>query len=217
MANRGRAVGKNANHCPECGAFVKQGNLPGHMRKAHGMSEAAARLERSAPRPRRSKARRRLPIWVPVLAAIIAGVVGTGVYVSTLPPPPLTDMCVQHTGGGVHYHVELHIRILGLEYSTVANMSDIGIESSTCYRPVHTHGDVPLVHVELPGRRNVYLRDFFEIWGQPFSSSQIMSHYTDATHRIDFTVNGVPDSSFQDLLLVERQPMQSIVIEYRLV
>lgn len=215
-------MAKTANHCPECDAFVKPENLPGHLRKAHGMSEAASRVERSAPRPRGSQARRGLPIWVFVLILVaIVGVVG-GVYLSsgpTAPPPPLplNEMCVQHTGIGVHYHVYLHIVILGLEYSTPANMSNLGIEDPTCYRPVHTHTDLPLLHIELPQPRDVRLGDFFEIWGQPFSRSQIMSYYTDATHTIDFTVGGVPNSSYQDLLLADRQPLQTIVIEYKLV
>jgi hypothetical protein len=210
-------MGKNANRCPECGAFVKPENLPDHLRKAHGKSEEAARIERSRPRPRKAAGNMGLPLWAPITVVLIVAGIGVGVYVSSLPPappPPLTEMCVQHAGLGVHNHAHLQILVEGSNYTIPAN---IGIVSATCYRPLHTHLTDGEIHIELPGPRDVYLRDFFAIWtqtaGSPqvFSRTQILSYAADATHEITFSVNGVPNSAYQDLALLDGQ---RIVIDY---
>lgn len=118
-------------------------------------------------------------------------------------------MCVQHTGLGIHWHVQLNITIDSVPYTIPAN---IGIVSNTCYRPLHTHETDGVIHIELTSPRPVYLRDFFEIWGQPFSSTRILGYTTDAAHEIVLTVNGSPSSAYENLPL---QNGQSVRIAYR--
>lgn len=199
---------KTAKGCPYCSAFVKPANLPAHLRKAHGKSDEAARLERSTPRPSRPRARFTLPIWIPILALLIVAGAVIGVYWSSLPPaplPPLTGMCVQHEGLGIHYHVQLYVTISGTDRTIPAN---IGIISSTCYRPLHTHDASGVIHVELPGARPVYLKDFFSIWGETFSRTNILGYQTGGgppPHTITFSVNGAPNSDYESLLLADQQ------------
>lgn len=212
MAALSSVVARRANHCPECDAFVKTENLPGHLRKAHGKSEEAGVIERAAPRARKRRVRRPLPLWAPILVILVVAGVGAGIYLGSGPPPsppPLTDMCVQHTGLGIHWHVQLNITIDSVPYTIPAN---IGIVSNTCYRPLHTHKTDGVIHIELTSPRPVYLRDFFEIWGQPFSSTRILGYTTDAAHEIVLTVNGSPSSAYENLPL---QNGQSVRIAYR--
>jgi hypothetical protein len=69
-----------------------------------------------------------------------------------------------------------------------------------------------VIHIELPAARPVYLRDFFAIWGQPFSQSQILTSVADASHEIVMFVNGVPSGAYANLALVDGQ---TVSIEYR--
>jgi len=207
-------MAKAENHCPECGVFVKRENLPSHLRKAHGKSEEAARIERQIPAAQRRGGSRPFPIWI-VLIVVVA-VVGSGAYVAyrLSPPPgedttPLTEMCVQHTGLGIHWHAELTITILSTPYTIPA---DIGIVSTTCYRPLHTHLPDGRIHIELPGPRTVYLKDFFAIWGQPFSQNQVLTYVADATHEVVMFVGGVRSSAYENLVLLD---LLNISIEYR--
>jgi hypothetical protein len=151
-----------------------------------------------------------------VVLVTVACLTAAGVYlayrVAWAPPdeaPPVTEMCVQHTGLGLHWHAQLSISILGTPYTVPA---DIGIVSTTCYRPLHTHDASGTIHIELPGPRAVYLRDFFAIWGLPFSQTQIFNSFADVTHEIAMSVGGVPSGAYENLILANGQ---DISIVYR--
>lgn len=202
------ALSKKAEHCPYCQAFVKLENLPGHLRNVHGRGEEAARIEKRAPRPRASARGPRIPLWGIMVAVLAVLAVAGGAYRASQPPPeptpetPLTEMCVQHTGAGVHFHATIMIDILGQSYQVPA---DVGIVSGTCMRPVHTHETDGIAHVEMPSARAAYLRDFFAIWGQPFSSTQILDRVADDTHEIVFHVNGTPSTAYGNLRFADGQ------------
>ena len=70
------------------------------------------------------------------------------------------DICVQHTGVGMHIHPHLKIFVKSEEIKIPAN---IGI-SASCMRPIHTHDDTGTLHLEFPNRKDVLLEQFFKIW-----------------------------------------------------
>lgn len=75
------------------------------------------------------------------------------------------DLCVQHTGAGMHIHPHLKIFVKEVETKIPAN---IGV-SPSCMRPVHTHDNSGTLHLEFPNRTNVPLESFFKIWEKSFS------------------------------------------------
>lgn len=201
--------------CPYCDVYVKPENLASHLRKAHAKEEEADALDRSTrkARPRgRARPGRGFPVWGAVFAAILVLAVGMVIILPNLiepgPLPPVDEMCVQHAGLGVHNHVQLQINILGGPYSIPA---EIGIVSDTCFRPIHTHENNGVIHIELPAPRPVTLGDFFGIWGQPLSPTQILTYSVDATHELGMSVNGVESTAFADLVLIDGQ---TIVLDY---
>jgi hypothetical protein len=199
-------------HCPECGVYVKPANLPAHLRKAHGQTTTAAKLERQARGGRTHGRSRPFPVWLFLLVVLIVAGASFAYWSSRggTNETPLTEMCVQHTGGGIHWHAQLNITLIDTPYPIPAN---IGIVSSTCYRPLHTHEQGPgLVHIELPGLRTVYLRDFFAIWGKQFSQDRILTYTSDATHEVVMFVGGTQSQAYENLVL---QDNMSIFIEYR--
>lgn len=47
------------------------------------------------------------------------------------------------------------------------------VESGSCFSWLHTHADDGVVHIESPVQRRFTLGDFFDIWSQPLSESQV--------------------------------------------
>lgn len=115
---------------------------------------------------------------------------------------PLAELCVEHSGGlRAHYHPSLKIIIGGKAENLSAN---IGV-TSNCMRPVHTHDASGKIHVETPDNRDVYLRDFFAIWKEPFGREEIMGNRIDETHRIRMMVADQESQDFENLLLKDGQ------------
>jgi hypothetical protein len=86
-----------------------------------------------------------------------------------------------------HVHPELLIFIDG---QPVQVPPKLGIVSGECFYWLHTHGDQPLIHVEAPADMGFTLGQFFAIWGQPLSATQLLDRTADAEHQIRATVNG---------------------------
>lgn len=76
------------------------------------------------------------------------------------------DLCVQHTGVGMHIHPHLKIFVKGEEIKIPAN---IGV-SASCMKPIHTHDDTGTLHLEFPTKTDVPLGNFFKIWEKQLSS-----------------------------------------------
>jgi hypothetical protein len=62
------------------------------------------------------------------------------------------------------------------------------VASGSCFSWLHTHDSSGVVHIESPVQRVYTLGDFFDIWGQPLSATQVGPAQGAATA----TVNGNP-------------------------
>jgi len=215
-------MGSDTSHCPRCGVFVKPENLAEHLRRVHAANADADREERRrrVARPARAPLRISRRTWaflgvVLVLGALIYAWTQSGGSQpgSTFDAnAPITETCMQHERIVRHDHAQLTIVILGSSYPIPAN---VGIVSADCMRLLHTHDGTGTIHIESPVPREVReftLGEFFVVWGQPLSSTQILSYAADATHLVTMTVDGVSDTSFGSLIL---RSGQEIVIEYR--
>ncbi|MGQ0796515.1 MAG: hypothetical protein ACT4OI_01430 [Methanobacteriota archaeon] len=99
---------------------------------------------------------------------------------------------------------------------------NIGIEG-TCTKLLHTHADpnpplgyVPeqdpaVIHVESHVRQDFYLSDFFSVWGQVLSPTQVLGYANDGTNVLTMSVDGVQSTAFGDLVLADGQ---NIVLNY---
>lgn len=109
-----------------------------------------------------------------------------------------------------HIHPLLTIKVNG---QAVAIPEGIGIGPDGDL-PIHTHDTTGIIHVESTQMQPFRLRDFFTVWGQPFSKTNILGNKADRTHKITMTVDGRPSTAFGSLLL---QNLQDIVINYKTV
>jgi hypothetical protein len=125
---------------------------------------------------------------------------------SCLTQPAETINIGGHSNLAMHIHPKLTIILDGQDIQIPSN---IGL-GQNLMRPLHTHDSSGTLHVEGPCLRDFTLGDFFIIWGQPFSSSQIMDKKSNEG-TIKMTVDGISNLQFEKLIL---QDNQEIIIEY---
>jgi hypothetical protein len=77
--------------------------------------------------------------------------------------------------------------------------------------PIHTHDATGRLHIESPEVQEFHLRDVFTVWGQTFTSQEILGHQADASHFISMTVNGQASTALGAQVL---RDLDNIVIQY---
>ena len=120
------------------------------------------------------------------------------------------DGVVCESGERLNYHVHTHLALI-MEGQETPVPSDIGIRPD-CLFWLHTHSPNGILHVEAPERRDFTLGQFFAVWGEPLSGTQVLDKTVDASHQIQATVDGQPwDGNPADIPLDDQT---SVVIEY---
>jgi hypothetical protein len=89
------------------------------------------------------------------------------------------------------YHVHAHLTLI-VENQVVQVPAGVGIKDNTCLFWLHTHNSSGIIHIEAPSQRPFTLAQFFDIWGQQLSASNLLGHETDATHQLRAYVNQQP-------------------------
>jgi hypothetical protein len=125
----------------------------------------------------------------------------------------------------MHIHAHLDIFIHG-RIQTVP--SDIGIIDNECIYWMHTHDDTGIIHIESPEKRNFTLGEFFDIWNQNFSSSQIFENIVDGSGNstLNVYVNGskisassdyrqIPINAHDEIAIVFGKPPDSVPTAYK--
>lgn len=115
--------------------------------------------------------------------------------------------CTSDMATQFHIHPSLKIEVNGADVTIPA---DIGIRTS-CMNALHTHDMTGLIHIESPEKRDFTLADFFAVWQQPFSQSQVLGNKIDASHHITVTVNGNEVQTFENTIMKDGD---KIVISY---
>lgn len=117
---------------------------------------------------------------------------------------------------GIHWHPTLAIYIKG-EKQTIPTGIGVGpkyasskwYDSMMSMTDVHTHDDTAdgKLHWEVMDnmtpvtKDHVRLGTFFEIWGRPFSATQILDSQNGPDGSVKMTVNGQPNTDYQNYLV----------------
>ena len=121
---------------------------------------------------------------------------------------PFGEACLTTHDVAMHFHPYLTIVIDDVEFEIP---DGTGIDTEICpgaMHMTHTHDASGKIHVEGHSIEEVPLEVFFDVWGMHFNESGIMD-YRNGT--IEMTVDGQPNSEFQNLILADNQ---NIVITY---
>ena len=113
-------------------------------------------------------------------------------------------------GEQLQYHVHAALEIL-VNGQPVTVPKNTGIRSN-CIFWLHTHDDTGLLHVEAPQKRDFTLGQFFAVWGQSLSATQLMGSTVDAAHQITATVNGTAFTG--DPASIPLADRETIVLQY---
>src|SRR5690348_4067590 len=121
-----------------------------------------------------------LPVTMTVVALVIIFVAAILYYRATPSPSPAGSITAAtgQTVDGIpcqeemlQYHVHAHLAIFASGQPRTVP-AQVGIPG-TCLYYLHTHDDTGIVHVEAPTQRSFTLGQFFDIWGQPLSATQV--------------------------------------------
>ncbi len=138
--------------------------------------------------------------------------------------------CLPNEGLVRHDHAYLEIYVdgkavtvppgLGIVYPQGAGVSALASDGlKACFYPLHVHDQEPnIIHIEsLQADSHYYLGEVFDLWGQHLSSTQVMDHTTDASHKLVFEVfdaNGKMTTVTTDPRQIELKAHETIVILY---
>lgn len=158
---------------------------------------------------RRQKTIRKIikTIFTSVLMIVSAG--GLIWYAATRPQTEevadVTKQCVVHGKLGMHIHPVLRIVINGEEKIIPAN---IGIPSSSCMRPMHTHDKTGTIHIESKKIRSFQLKEFFAIWGKEFNSNCILDSCSGPAGKVRMFVNENENAEFENYQMKDKDKIE---------
>ncbi len=175
-------------------------------KRARQTSRAQRRLEEVRRQQRRKQLRVRAWIGAGALAVVAAVAL---VLVFTLGGGTGTTAATKHAATGapvdgigcqtseqVVYHIHSHLAIFdnsqqqvvprGIGIPGPQQVQDGFVESGKCFYWLHTHDTTGVIHVESPTKRTYTLGQFFDIWGQQLSNSQVGN----ATGKLTVFVDG---------------------------
>jgi hypothetical protein len=96
-----------------------------------------------------------------------------------------------------HIHPHLTIYVNGKKQTVPAL---VGL-TSTGWLPLHTHDASGTIHVESTVDYDFTLGEFFAVWGQQLSPTNVLGLHSDKTHRVTMTVNGHASKAFGSLIM----------------
>jgi hypothetical protein len=123
------------------------------------------------------------------IAFVIYGLVNQK---SNVPTTPVGNIqCNPGEQLSTHYHAHLTILLNG---NPVTVPGQIGI-TSDCIYWMHTHDNSGVLHIEAPANqkdRTFTLGDFFAVWNQPLSATQVATINLSADQKLVAYVDGKP-------------------------
>ena len=144
------------------------------------------------------------------LSVILILLLGVSLFLwktRTINEGPITQQCVRHGPKGIHIHPHLEILIDGIPQKIPA---DIGVISISCMRPIHTHDDSGILHIESKMIQDFTLGDFFAIWNKTIHKSCIFEYCT-GQGTLRMYVNGQENNEFENYIMRDKD---EIKIEY---
>lgn len=134
-----------------------------------------------------------------VTAALHVAIAGTGAAVHPQQQVPAGAATGQPVGGmscdaqeGSRIHIHQHLVILD-HGKTVPIPSNVGQPAGKrCIYWLHTHTPDGIIHVESPNFKTFTLGDFFDVWGQPLSKTDVAGAKPRKGERVAVWVDGRP-------------------------
>jgi hypothetical protein len=148
-------------------------------------------------------------VAVGLILAVTLGFSGRPAGSSGSPGSPIDGIHCEAEMVQTHFHAHLALVQNG---TTVPLPGGIGIlQDRQCLYWLHTHAADGIIHIESPGTATFTLGQFFDIWGQPLSSTQAGPLRADPGAQLHVFVDGAPYPG--DLRAIPLTPHELITIE----
>ncbi len=169
-------------------------NVPeGTRKQRRTASREGRRVREDAARRQHQRQRRQRWMWWGgggVVVLVVLGIVAVANQTQRASAAPTVDgiQCVATEGAVTHIHQHLAIYDAG---KLVPVPQGIGVNDTTgCLFAVHTHSPDGVIHVESPTTAQNTLGQFFDIWGQPLSRTQVASATAGHGQSVRAYING---------------------------
>jgi hypothetical protein len=103
------------------------------------------------------------------------------------------------SAGGAHIHPKLAVFVRGERIELPANVGIDPARSPMEMAGLHTHDASGVIHVE--NAADPTLGQFFEIWGVPFSETELGPYEAKGSERVRMWVDGEPSTEFGELVM----------------
>jgi hypothetical protein len=132
---------------------------------------------------------KKMKLLVPILAACALLSTGTARAAGLANGAPVDGIkCEAMEGAVMHIHQHVTIRDHG---RTVPVPDDVGRPiAAQCFYWIHTHTPDGIVHIESPGFRTFTLGEFFDVWGQSLTRSDVAGAKPKKGERVAVWVDG---------------------------
>jgi len=109
---------------------------------------------------------------------------------------------------GIHTHPTIFVSINGENITVPGSIGLGGLQ-----RSIHTHEPDNVLHVEKSGtvrERDVTVGNFFEIWGEDFSSISILGYENGSLGTVRMLVNGEENFEFENYQMRDRDRIEIV-------
>ncbi len=145
-----------------------------------------------------------------LLILLIVAVVAVALWPGKKAPGDILSINMMNEKNVIyHIHPKIEIEILGEALEIPPN---VGV-SPNGMKVIHTHDGSGVIHVESPVVHQFYLKDFFTIWGKTFNSQCIVDNCVDDEHVLEFFVNDVPRTEFENYPLQNEDVLRIVYRE----
>ena len=165
----------------------------GTRKQRRAVPREARRVREEAARRRQQRQRRQRWMWWGgggVVVIVVLGIVVFANQTRRASAAPTVDgiQCVATEGAVTHIHQHLTIYDVG---KLVSVPQGVGVnDSAGCLFALHTHSPDGIIHVESPTTAQNTLGQFFDIWGQPLSRTQVASATAGPGRSVRAYING---------------------------
>jgi heat shock protein HslJ len=146
-----------------------------------------------------------------ILAVVAVVLLVGGVLLSNYMSSESDDVENVISRNGIHWHPELEIYVHGEKVEIQEGIGLVGV-----HNPIHTHDDLPLVHMEFSGKvtkEDTTLGEFFKVWGKEFNSKRLFDNHNGPEGMVHMFVNGKENTEFENYHM---QDKDKIEIRYEL-
>lgn len=98
-----------------------------------------------------------------------------------------TEQLVYH----IHAHLSLYVNgrqlavPMGIGIVPPRQVTQHFVTGGKCFYWLHTHDNTGIIHIESPIQKDYTLGDFFDIWGRPLSTTDLVGHKGPVTVFVD--------------------------------